>query len=270
MSDESVASGESAVPPSAPATQSPAISGQSQSQPATQAAPVEDRSNWVPQDAFKRRISETRESTLRQAQQEYGQREAQMRAENDQYRRQLQLAMGFSQPEDPNINAVKQQFGSLYPGLTKLESAAEEILALREQAQGIEAQNQHYWEQYGRQTVDRLYESAEKSMGAPLSDEGKRTLHSSFVGFLQSSPELTQRYTNDPGLVNEFVKMFTSSFLDPVRRNSTAAVQGRAMASQGLPQDTPGGIPSLSQAPKLKSLDERAAAGWALYNQNKP
>jgi hypothetical protein len=115
--------------------------------------------------------------------------------------------------------------------------------------------------------MDRLFDHASKELGSALTDEGKRALHSSFVGFVQSSPELTARYSNDPTLVDEFWNAFTSSFISPARRAASATVVGRA-AGAGLPQDRGGAVPPVTPGPKPKDLDERVNAGWALYQQN--
>jgi hypothetical protein len=116
--------------------------------------------------------------------------------------------------------------------------------------------------------MDRLFTHASESLGSPLTEEGKRQLHSSFVGFVQSSPELTERYSNDPTIVEDFWKAFTSSFIDPVRRTASATVQGR-VASAIVPQDRPGAPAPVSSGPKPANLDERANQAWALYQQNK-
>jgi hypothetical protein len=112
-----------------------------------------------------------------------------------------------------------------------------------------------------------LFSHASESLGAPLTDEGKRQLHSSFVGFVQSSPEMTERYANDPTIVEEFWKAFTSSFIDPARRAASAVVQTRT--GVGVPQDRPGAPAPVTPGPKPKDLDERTAMAWNLYQQNK-
>jgi hypothetical protein len=129
----------------------------------------------------------------------------------------------------------------------------------------MNAQVDHYWSTYGNQTMDRLYKLAAESLGSPLPDEGKRQLHASFVGFIQSSPELQNRYASDPTIVEDFWKQFTSSFVDPVRRASSAATAQRAAGVARLPQDSPSGTPQTGGAPKLNGLDERAAAAWAEF-----
>jgi hypothetical protein len=163
------------------------------------------------------------------------------------------------------LTAVRSQFGQLYPGLDKLEARAADLLGLIDRAGDMESQNSHYWQSHGRQTMDRLFEHASQSLGAPLTDEGKRALHAAFSGFVGSSPELTARYANDPTLVTEYWKAFSSNFIDPVRRAAGATVTGRIPGN--LPQDTPGGAPQAHPGPKPGNLDDRASLAWAQYQQ---
>ena len=225
-------------------------------QSATPAAP-EVEPSWL-----RGRLNEVRQAAVRQANEQFAQREAQLRAEAERYRQQLFSVVGATpQNRDPEADAIKAQFYKIFPEAKELLENAKDILALRENAGNWETQNEHYWQSYGRQTVDRLFSKASEAIGAPLTDEGKRFLHSSFVGYVQSSPELQDRYASDPTIVDDYLRMFSSSVIDPSRRQAGAAVVARA--PQGLPQDTPGGAPVVPGAPKPKDLDERAALGWA-------
>lgn len=250
------------------ATPAPAIEGTPAPQAATPPAPspvsatTDDRSTWVPPH----RLRETREAAQREAQSQWAQREASIRAEADQWRSKAQALAGFAPAPDPAVSQVRSQFGGLYPGLSKIEERAEELLGILERQGDLESQNEHYWRSYGQQTMDRVFTKTAEALGGSLTDEGKKQLHNAFVGYVQSSPELTNRYPNDPSVVEEFVKAFTSNFIDPVRRATSATVQGRAATS--LPQDTPSGAPRAAGAPALTgSLDDRANAAWNLYQQ---
>lgn len=252
-----------AAPPAAPAAPQTATPlSAPAAAPATPPA-TPDRSDWVPPY----RIRETREAALRQAQTEYAQRESALREEAARYKSQLHSLVGVTPPADPEVSAVRDQFSKLYPGLSKIEDKVGLLEQLLERAGDLEAQTSHYWQSYGRQTVDRLFSQAEASLGAPLTMEGKRQLHASFIGFVQSSPELTSRYASDPSIVEDFWKQFTSSFIDPVRRTAQAGVAGRVPGA--LPQDSPSGTPRTSPGPQPQTLDERVAAGWNLFQQNK-
>lgn len=227
--------------------------------PATGAS--EDRSTWVPPY----RLRETREAAVRESQQQWAAREAEYQARLNQVQSQLHALVGVQAPQNPEVDAVRNQFGQLYPGLSRIEERAQEIMGILDRAGDLESQNDHYWQSYGRQSMDRLFAHASESLGAPLTDEGKRQLHAAFTGFVSSSPELTARYANDPSLVQEFWKQFTSSFIDPVRRTASAAVVARVPGA--LPQDTPGGAPRGTPAPASASMDDRAAAAWTMYQQ---
>ncbi len=231
--------------------------------PPAQATPEQTppHQGWVPSY----RIRETREAALREAQTQWQSQQAAYEQRLQQIQSQLHALVGVQQPANPEANAVKGQFGQLYPGLAKLEAAADELLALRERAGDMEQQSSHYWTSYGRQSMDRLFDHASKSLGSPLTEEGKRALHSAFTGFVSSSPELTERYATDPTLVEEFWTNFTSSFIDPARRAASATVAGRAAAQANLPQDAPSGAVRTTPAPQPKDLDERAAQAWAHY-----
>ena len=275
MADENVSgSGENVGSPSTPSTATttqtpaaaPAISTTSPQPQTPQTPQQDDRQGWVPSY----RVRESREAAMREAQSQFQQREWQYQQELQRIQGQLHALVGVGPQQNPEITAVRDQFGNLYPGLSKLEERANDLMALIDRAGDIDSQNAHYWQTYGRQSMDKLFEHASQSLGAPLSDEGKRSLHQAFIGFVTSSPELSERYASDPTIVEDFWKVFTSSFIDPARRAAGATVTGRAGAT--IPQDTPGGVPRGTPVPQPRNLDERADAAWQLYeslNKNK-
>lgn len=210
------------------------------------------------------RLRETREAAFREAQTRFETQAAEIRAEAERYKRQLQALVGATPPANPEVDQVRGQFAKLYPGLAKMEERAADLERLIERGGDLEAQTQHYWQSYGRQTMDRLLTQASEALGGPLTEEGKRQLHASFTGFVSSSPELTQRYASDPTIVDDFMKQFTANFIDPVRRAAAAGVVSRAPGA--LPQDSPSGTPRTSTPPQFADLDARVAAGWAKLN----
>lgn len=223
------------------------------------AAPAEDRSNWFPPY----RAREMREAAAREAATKYEAQISGVRGELDRYRQQIAALTGVSQPTNTEADTIKKQFFELFPWAKKMEERFGDVEGLLDRSQDLDTQINHYWTSYGNQTMDRLFKLAGDSLGGPLTDEGKRQLHSSFVGFLQSSPELQNRYANDPSIVEDFWKQFTSSFIEPTRRAASAGIAQRAAGNTRLPQDSPSGAPQLGQAPKLNGLDERAAMAWA-------
>ena len=248
-----------------PATPAPAIPA-APAPAATPAAPVAATPATPEGMVPSYRLRETREAAIREATAERQRVEQQWQEKYNAIQQQLHAIVGVApQNKNPEVDAIRQQFSQLYPGLSQLEQRAAQLQEILERSQDLEAQNQHYWESYGRQTMDRLFSHAQESLGTPLTEEGKRQLHASFVGFVQSSPELQSRYASDPSLVQEFWKQFTASFIDPVRRGAQVNVAARVPGN--LPQDTPAGVPRAA-APQPRDLDERVAQGWALYSQN--
>lgn len=263
--DEFDGGGGSGIPAAEPTPSVPAAPAVAATPPTAPAAPPTSGApdGYVPSY----RLRETREAVLREAQTAYAQREATHRAELDRIQTQLHALVGVQPPQNPQREAVRNQFGELYPGLSRLEARAQELEGLIERQGDLQAQNDHYWASYGRNTMDRLFSQAQESLGAPLTEEGKRQLHASFVGFVQSSPELTSRYSNDPSIVEDFWKQFTANFVEPARRIHAVATAGRAPGA--IPQDLPGGAPRVGAAPTAQNLDERVAQGWQMYNQSK-
>lgn len=250
------ASAQPAIPANAAPTATPS---------GTQAPATGAPEGWVPSY----RVRETREATQRELRKEFETREAAYRSELERINTQLQALVGVQPQKNPQEDAVRSQFSQLYPGLSALEQRAQDIMSFLEQSNDIQAQNEHYWQTYGRQSMDKLFSLASNSYGSPISDEAKRVLHSSFVGFVQSSPEMTERYASDPTIVEDFWKAFSSSFIDPSRRAVASNVATRASVGASTPQDTPGGVPPMTPGPKPKDLDERVAMGWAQYNSTK-
>lgn len=213
------------------------------------------------------RLRETRESAQREAREAAAQEIARIRQEADNYRTQLHALVGVQAPKDPQADAVRQQFAALFPKLAKLEEKGEDVFGLLDRAGDLEAQTAHYWQSHASSTMDRLYSQVQENLGAPLTEEGKRQVHSYFSGFVSSSPEMTARYSSDPSIVEDFVKQFTSTFIDPVRRASGAQIVARVPGA--LPQDAPSGAPRMASGPAPANLDERASAAWAMFNNPK-
>ena len=250
-----------ATPSVTPAAATPAASAPQLATPVAPQGPATGPEGWVPSY----RVRETREAAMREANEGFATREAGYKAELDQIRTQLHALVGVQPPQNPELTSVRNQFGQLYPGLAQLEDRAKDLMGLIDRAGDMESQNSHYWQKYGRETMDRLFEQASQSLGSPLTNEGKSALHAAFSGFVSSSPELSTRYANDPTLVDEYWKAFSSNFIDPVRRTAGATVVGRVAGN--IPQDTPSGAPRVPGAPKPAGLEERAQLGWTQYQQ---
>lgn len=222
------------------------------------AAPIaapEDRSNWVPPH----RIREVREGMQRQ----FAQQQAQLEARVQQQESQLRALTGIQPPPNPEVATIKQQFDQVFgEGASDFFSKREQIDKYLERMEELEVAVDHIWRTHGRQSVDRVFKQAEEALGSPLSEEGRRVLHTAFSGWIQSVDPTGERYVSDPTIVDEFWKTLSSTLVDPARRIAAANVQNRAPGA--LPQDTPAGVPAPMAAPKPANLDERVANGWAM------
>lgn len=254
---EATPSASPAASPQTSPTPSTAIPSSSPA-PAT-SVPQEDRSNWVPPYRLRettQRYEQTLQSERQQWQRELEQREARIRA-----------LVGVTPPENPQIDEVKKQFGQVFPGLSKLEAQAAQVDALLAQREEMDHLRQHVWAMHNKNAMDTLYKAAAETYGEQLSDDSKRSLGAAFIGYLNTNPDEYARYQNDPSVVVDFWKSFTGRFIDPVRRQATAASANRIPS--GLPQDTPSGSVNVSSpAPKAANEDELLARALSVYKAN--
>ncbi len=241
---------------------SPAPSQQATSVAAPTPQPPQVEPSWL-----KSRLDETRQATLRQAQAHWAQQEANYKAQLEATQRQLHAIVGVTPQENPEVSAVRSQFNQLFPGLAKLEERANDLLSLAERSGESDAQVQHYWDEYARNRTTRLFTLASEGMGAPLTEEGKRVLHSAFTGYVSNNPDAAQRYMNDPSIVDEFWTYFGNSFIDPVRRSAQATVQSQTQ-NRALPQDSLSGAPQVAPVPRPANQDARMATAWAQYTNH--
>ena len=251
----------------APAT--PVATPQAPAAPVAAATPTATTSApQVEPSWLKQRLEETRQSALKAAQQHFGQTEAQYKSQLEQMQSQIRALVGVNPPQNPEIDAIRNQFASVFPDewklMQSLKEKREQLDHVLERAGDYESSTNHYWQTYGRQTVDSLYSKMAEAYGGQLSDDAKKHLYTSFVGYVQSSPENEARYGQDPSIVDDFVKAFTSNFIDPARRAASAQVVNRAPF--GLPQDNPSGAVPASRPAQMNGLDERSNAAWTLFN----
>lgn len=250
----------------APTTPDSAISGQPALQVATQPAPgAAPTQPQVEPSWLKGRLEETRAAAERRAAAQWQSQEAQYKSQLEAVQRQLHALVGVTPQENPQVSAVKQQFQQLFPELAQLAERAQDLLSIVDRSSELEVSSKHYWSEYGRQRMESIYSRVGDALGQPLSDAGKRVLHNAFSGWVASSPELSARYTQDPSMVDEFVQDYIATFIDPVRRGATAQVQQQVGQPRTFPQDAPSGVPQVTPTPQPRSLDDRAANAWTLY-----
>jgi hypothetical protein len=217
--------------------------------------PSEDRSNWVPPHRLREQSSKF--------EQQLAQERARYQAETEALNKKLQILAGVTPPANPELESVKSQFKQVFPELSELGSQAEaikELIALKDE---LRQSMQHQWQTHNRNAMDRLFSLAGTTYGGPLNDDAKRSLGSAFVGYLQSNPDVYERYQQDPSVVEEFWTAFTERFISPIQRSQAVATANRIPGA--IPQDpVSNGLP-VSQAPKPATQDERLGQALEHY-----
>jgi hypothetical protein len=242
----------SAAAPTPAASPNPAITGQPPANPG--APPL----GYVP--SF--RIRETRD----QYEAKIASLEAANNAKIESMQRQLQALTGVTPQNQSEEDVIRQQLFKVVPQLQKLLEIQEKLESSVASQEELKAQQTHYWESYNRQQMNSLFKAAEETYGTSLSDGQRNYLKAAFVGWASNDPELASRYQNDPTLVTEFWKEFSSSFIDPARRQAVSNTAARVPAN--LPQDNPSGAVRTSQPLEpAKNADEVVDRAWATFKQ---
>lgn len=202
----------SAPAPGAPATVTP---------PTPPAAPAftykEDRSKWVPSHVVRER-TEAYEKVQR---------------ELDYERRRVAALSGVTMPTaaDPESDAVRAQFAKLYPGLAKLEAMADKLeKAGNFDYDGIRSSQQQVWDRTANQVLQTLADKVKSTYGGgELPPKTLQRITTAFISEVENDPEMRARYeAGDGSLIDDFIKDYTGSVLDPFRRASAATAAANA------------------------------------------
>jgi hypothetical protein len=167
----------------------------------------------------------------RQQRQQYEQSVAQAQAELAQERRRVQALAGVNprSAEDTEVDAVRQRFGQLFPGLAKLsDGKIERLLAVAEQSDNLEAATTHHWETHGRTMLDSVTAEAAKVLGGTLTPRQAARLERAYVQEAEQNPEFLARHERgDRTLVAEFIKNWNEDWFEPARRRVTQSEVAR-------------------------------------------
>ena len=246
-------------------TQAPATLGAPAAPPATPVAPAAPPIGVPEAQVPSYRLREQREALERQHREAIATERQAWQQERAQMEARVRALAGFEPQANPEIETIRQQFKQVFPELFELSGRSKDLLGVLDKVGDFDNVTNQYWNNYIRSAVNKLESLAAETFGGPLNDEGKRVLISNFSGWVNSSPELRQRFENDPSTVEDYWRSYTSNFVDPIRRASTVQAAGRAQTSMGLPQDSPGGAPRATPTPKPTSLDERTDQAWASF-----
>jgi hypothetical protein len=167
----------------------------------------------------------------RQQRQQYEQSVAQAQAELAQERRRVQALAGVNprSAADTEVDAVRQRFGELFPGLAKLsDEKIERLLQVAERADGLDEATNHHWQTHGRQMLDQVTTEASKILGGTLTARQSARLKQAYVQEAEQNPEFLARHEQgDPTLVAEFIKNWNEDWFEPARRKVTQSEVAR-------------------------------------------
>lgn len=164
---------------------------------------------------------------------------------------------------------VKSAFFKLFPAAKALfDLPAEKLSHALDRMGQHEASFEHYWTNFGSTALRALRGGIQKTYGAQPDPVAGRFVDAAFIDWLENDQDAKQRFfTGDPELVDDFLKKFTSSLLDPIRRTAVAAEQQRITRRDALPRATPrGGTLGANGAPQkpktAEELHEQAAEAF--------
>lgn len=185
---------------------------------------------------------------------------------------------GTQPPADPRIERLRAQLFEVIPGLKELLDQREGILASARAAPQLSETTQLYWQGVAGRTLNNLYDSIASTLlgagktGKDLDPEVCDDVREAFVAWVDRdrTGARVQRYeAQDPTLLAEYLRNFTTRYLDPIRRTAAVNVADRGRARAAQPAPANGGMPPAAQPPAVDNTDEDAVHGraWAVLKQ---
>lgn len=208
--------------------------------PASQFSYPEDRSGWIPKTRFDEAV-------------------ARERAEVERIR---QVALGVSprEPQDPRRAEAREAILDVFPELRQVFDQLPQLANSQQRAE----------QRVVNQTLSTIYTEAATMLGVErMNPFQESVLSQSFLGFLQSTPELARRFDGgDPRVVQEFLSEYRKQFLDPVRRsgqapNAPVAPRAPIGGNRGNlpPSPQPSGVIPAGGAPNQGQTGEQRLSG---------
>ncbi len=203
--------------------------GDGQKKPEGGVKPGQEPDKFLEDPRYKGVISDLQKE--RQARQRYDADLRAAKAELEQERRRIQALVGVnSKSEDEATEElVKQRLQKLYPWMEGM--TADDIKDLRElRSQMAEMKNAtlHTWQVHGQKMLDSVTGNVEKALGGKLSERQALRIQQAYIEEAKNDPAFLARHeAGDPKLAEEFAKTFIEDFVEPGRRQATAAEVAR-------------------------------------------
>lgn len=180
-------------------------------------------------------------------------------------------------PEDQQNAAAREELFRIFPELKALEKLSKMLPQVEEvvtRFPDVAGQGEQYWIAQGHRTIAALHEEAAKLYGmeeSKLTPFQRNTINNSFMSWLQSDPQMSERFgRGDQRVLGEFIAEWRNSLFEPARRlgqgggGTPPPAGGGNRGRNDLPPAPRGsGIPPAGGAPpKPKTEDEVHDAAW--------
>ncbi len=229
----------------------------------------EDRSQWIPPYRL------TEESTKRQ----------QLETALEIERRRVQALTGVT-PQPPGAQKqeqIREAFFELFPQMRKFASLSDEQLdQLLNTPDAIEQQRTtelRQWERHGDTQMATLGDHVAAALGTDaLDQEQAQDLRDAFSMWLKKTVSTELQQTNgaesrtlqryekgDPKLLEEFAGRYTKNWVEPARRQSTAAQTRRARPVPNSGDRSQ--VSSVAKPASFNSLDDRIDYAAKLFRE---
>lgn len=155
-----------------------------------------------------------------------------------------------AEPPNPQDDAIRNRLLGLFPDLKHLSDVAKlaartgDIDATIQANQRYTQAEQQYYDAFTGSQLLRLHDSVAAALlgdgkkGSDLSPMAADVLNTAFYKWVtnESHPERVQRYDRlDVKLIDEFYAEYRSTFIDPVRRSTSATTQATLEGRPRLP-----------------------------------
>lgn len=181
----------------------------------------------------------------RKARQDYENKVKQFERDLESAQKRIQALAGVSTPSDEEAQAaaIRAKLETLYPALKKLDDATvDKLLGTAAAKEDIDATQQHYWQQHGRQMVSQIEKQIQDEIGSDLTERQKEQIAMVYSLRVERDQQLLKRHLEgDPTLISEFAKAFLEDWSTPIKRQlSKQAVDSQPRVPRGKDRSVPG------------------------------
>ncbi len=190
--------------------------------------------------------------------------------------RLVDAIQGKTGGEDPEtIELRKQLFSLLGPNAEKLLGRSEDILALADSRDSLQASSNWNFEQLGARTLRKVDEALGTVLGfakpEDFPNEERAAWRDHFISWAEQSPQRAAKYAReDPSLIADYAAHVEQTYVSGIRRRATINEESRRTFAARTPQGGgAAGASSAAQAPPRSagSLEDLAKQAFRSLTQ---